>query len=73
MLATERIKREKQIQFAVGMAALDGGKPTTFTQQLLDDYKKGRITSGQLKKPLSSNTRKCNSRWIHRFTITKIE
>lgn len=52
MLATERIKREKQIQFAVGMAALDGGKPTTFTQQLLDDYKEGRITSGQLKKAI---------------------
>ena len=34
------------------MAALDGGKPTVFTQQLLDDYKEGRITFGQLKKAI---------------------
>ena len=52
MTVTERNKRQQQIQFAVGMAALDGGKPTTFTQHLLDEYKEGRITSGQLKKAI---------------------
>lgn len=29
-----RLERKNQIKFAVGMAALDGGKPTAFTQNL---------------------------------------
>lgn len=44
----------KQIQFAVGMAAFDGEKLTTFTQMLLNPYENGRITSGQLKQAMQA-------------------
>ena len=47
-----RLERQKQIQFALGMAALDGGKPSTFTQNLLNQYENGLITSGQLKQAI---------------------
>lgn len=49
MNTNSRLERQKQIQFAVGMAALDGGKPTAFTQNLLNQY---QITSGQLKQAI---------------------
>ena len=47
-----RLERQKQIQFAVGMAALDGGKPSLFTQNLLNQYENGQVTSGQLKQAI---------------------
>lgn len=47
-----RLKRQKQIQFAVGMTALDGGKSSTFTQNLLNQYENGQVTSGQLKQAI---------------------
>ncbi|MEK4698214.1 antitoxin VbhA family protein [Solibacillus sp. FSL R7-0668] len=52
MNLNSRLERQKQIQFAVGMAALDGGKPTSFTQSLLNQYENGQVTSGQLKQAI---------------------
>ena len=52
MKINSRLERQKQIQFAVGMAALDGGKPTDFTQNLLNQYENGQITSAQLKQAI---------------------
>ena len=52
MKINSRLERQKQIQFAVGMAALDGGKPTDFTQNLLNQYENGQVTSGQLKQAI---------------------
>ena len=52
MNTNSRLERQKQIQFAVGMAALDGGKPTAFTQNLLKQYETGQITSDQLKQAI---------------------
>lgn len=45
-------ERRKRIQFAVGMAAIDGGKPTAFTQNLLDQYEKGEVTTSYLKQTI---------------------
>ncbi|MFC5591222.1 antitoxin VbhA family protein [Sporosarcina soli] len=47
---SHRYDREKQVCFAVGMAAIDGGKPTDFTQRLLDDYTEGRISASGLRQ-----------------------
>lgn len=44
------IERQKQVKFAVGMAAIDGGKPSPFTQKLLDRYENGEISSVQFKQ-----------------------
>lgn len=52
MKGKSRSERQKQIQFAVGMAALDGGKPTTFTQNLLNQYENGEVSSNQLKQAI---------------------
>lgn len=61
MKSTSRLELQKQIQFAVGMAALDGGKPTAFTQNLLNQYENGQVTSGQLKQSiLQKNTKASN-------------
>lgn len=43
MQVTSRLKRQSEIEFAVGMAAIDGGKPSVFTQGLLKKYKKDYI------------------------------
>lgn len=43
---------KKQIEFAVGMAAIDGGKPSPFTQKLLNRYENGEITSAQFKQAI---------------------
>ncbi len=45
-------RTKKQIQFALGMAALDGGKPSAFTQNLLNQYESGQVTSRQLKQAI---------------------
>lgn len=45
-------KREKQVKFAVGLAAMDGGKPSAFTERLLKDYEKGHISSKELKNEI---------------------
>lgn len=50
MKGNSRLERQKQIQFAVGMAALNGGKPSLFTQNLLNQYENGQVISGQLKQ-----------------------
>ncbi|GEK35586.1 antitoxin VbhA family protein [Kurthia sibirica] len=46
------LDRKKQVQFAVGMAALDGGTPSAFTKNLLTEYENGRVTSDQLKQAI---------------------
>lgn len=52
MKSESRLDRQKQIKFAVGMAALDSGKPTAFTQNLLDQYENGQISASQLKQAI---------------------
>lgn len=52
MQTTSRFERKKQIQFAVAMAALNGGQPTVCTQTLLNQYEHGDITSIQLKRAI---------------------
>lgn len=47
-----RLEQQKQIQFAVGMVGLKGGKPSTFTQNLLNHYENGQVTSVQLKQAI---------------------
>lgn len=42
-------EREKKVRIAVGLAAIDGGKPSDFTKNLLRDYEKGHISSKELK------------------------
>lgn len=46
------IERQKQVKFAVGMAAIDGGKPSPFKQKLLERYEDGEITSAQFKQAI---------------------
>lgn len=54
-----RLKRQKQINFAVGMASIDGGRPNTFTKELLAHYEEGSISSKELKKAIiEKNTMK---------------
>lgn len=52
MAKNERLERQEQVKFAVGMAAIDGGTPTAFTQNLLNQYEKGQLTSSQLKQAI---------------------
>lgn len=51
-MGSHRYKREKQVRFAVGMAAIDGGKPTDFTQRLLDDYTEGHNSASGLRQAI---------------------
>lgn len=52
MQATSRLKRQNDINFAVGMAAIDGGKPSVFTQELLKKYENGAMSSKELKEAI---------------------
>ncbi|ATP39656.1 hypothetical protein CSE16_06095 [Solibacillus sp. R5-41] len=52
MNSSPRVDRQKRIQFAVGMAAIDGGKPTTFTQNLLNQYEDGEISAIHFKQAI---------------------
>lgn len=52
MNINSHLNRKKQVQFAVGMAALNGGKPSAFTQNLLNEYENGQVTSDQLKQAI---------------------
>lgn len=52
MPVASRLKRQNEIDFAVGMAAIDGGKPSVFTQALLKKYEEGLITSKELKEAI---------------------
>ncbi|ALS78629.1 hypothetical protein AUO94_08125 [Planococcus kocurii] len=45
-------ERKKRVQFAVGLAAIDGGKPTTYTQNLLEQYETGEVTANQVKQAI---------------------
>lgn len=49
---TPREERQKRVQFAVGMAAIDGGKPTDFTRGLLRQYENGEVSAKQLKQAI---------------------
>lgn len=50
MKENSRLERQKQVNFAVGMAAIDGGKPSNFTRNFLHLYESGQISSSELKK-----------------------
>ncbi len=52
MNKNSRIERQKQVEFAVGMAAIDGGKPSVFTKNLLNQYEEGQVSSSQLKQAI---------------------
>lgn len=52
MKANLCLKRRKEINFAVGMASIDGGRPSSFTKKLLAQYEKGSISSQELKKEI---------------------
>jgi ssDNA-binding replication factor A large subunit len=52
MKSDSRLERQKRIQFAVGMAAIDGGKPTDFTQNMLKQYENGEVSASELKKAI---------------------
>lgn len=68
MQVTSRLKRKSDIEFAVGMAAIDGGKPSVFTQALLKKYEEGLITSKELKEAIiKSMRRKTNNQWIFMY------
>lgn len=45
-------ERQKRVRFAVGMAAIDGEKPTAFTQNLLKQYENGKVSESKLKKAI---------------------
>ncbi|HLQ84491.1 MAG TPA: hypothetical protein VK121_11735 [Pseudogracilibacillus sp.] len=47
-----RLKRQKQVSFAVGLASIDGGRPSSFTKQLLIQYENGSISSKELKEAI---------------------
>ncbi|TCI77717.1 hypothetical protein EVJ20_07075 [Exiguobacterium sp. SH0S1] len=46
------VERQKQVKFAVGMAEIDGGITSSFTQKLLERYETGEVSSGQLKQAI---------------------
>lgn len=50
MNENSRTERQKQVEFAVGMAANDGGKPSVFTKKLLNQYEDGQVSTSQLKQ-----------------------
>lgn len=52
MNENSRQERQKQVEFAVGMAAIDGGKPSAFTKSLLNQYENGQVSSSQLKQAI---------------------
>ncbi|WOV83791.1 hypothetical protein PGH26_13040 [Sporosarcina jeotgali] len=52
MNENSRRERQKQVEFAVGMAAIVGGKPNAFTKNLLNQYENGQVTSSQLKQAI---------------------
>lgn len=52
MKVSTRDLRKKQVNFAVGMASLDGGRPSAFTKKLLDEYEEGLISSRELKQKI---------------------
>lgn len=47
-----RSQRVKQVNFAVGMSSIDGGRPSSFTKELLSRYENGLISSKELKKEI---------------------
>ena len=52
MNENSRTERQKQVEFAVGMAAIEGGKPSVFTKNLLNQYEAGQVSSSQLKQAI---------------------
>lgn len=52
MKKNTRNERKKQIDFAVGMASIDGGKPSAFTKDLLRQYEMGQLSANQLKQAI---------------------
>lgn len=52
MKENTRIERKNQIDFAVGMASIDGGKPSVFTEKLLNQYELRQLSADQLKQAI---------------------
>ncbi len=53
--ATSWEERQERVQFSIGMAAIDGGKPTDFTQSLLKQYENGEFSAKHLKQVIIEN------------------
>lgn len=47
-----QLDRRKQTQYVIAIAAINGGKPTEFTQHLLKQYEDRQITSRELKQAI---------------------
>ncbi|MEE1131869.1 MAG: antitoxin VbhA family protein [Caryophanon sp.] len=47
-----QLDRRKQTQSAIAIAAINGGRPTEFTQHLLKQYEDCQITSRELKQAI---------------------
>ena len=52
MELTSQEEHQKRVQFAVGMAAIDGGKPTDFTKGLLKQHENGEVSAKHLKQAI---------------------
>lgn len=52
MKENSRLNRQKQVNFAVGMAGIDGGKPSAFTENLLKQYENGQVSPSDLKQAI---------------------
>ncbi len=52
MKENPRLERQKHANLAVGMATIDGGKPSTFTKKPLNQYERGQVSTNKLKKDI---------------------
>lgn len=52
MNENSREERQKQVEFAIGRAAIDGGKPSVFTKNLSTQYENGQVSSSQMKQAI---------------------
>lgn len=47
-----RLKRQKEIEFAVGLASIDGGQASLYTEQLLNQYKQGVLSAREVREAI---------------------
>ena len=52
MKKNTRNERKKQIDFEDGMASMDGGKSSVFTEKLLMQYEMGQLSASELKRAI---------------------
>lgn len=47
-----RLKRQKEIEFALGLASIDGGQASSYTEQLLKQYKEGMLSAREVREAI---------------------